>query len=232
MSDPPRATNKLQIKPKKSFFPPLIINSNWSTCLRSQLCPNTSSLHTPPSHALTKPASRLSRDPPFDKDNFIWYTGATHNQNPTYMLLPTRNLWPSISCSTHSPFVLQKLDIPNHIFCATKSGYIKPCDRIYVPRTLKYQTRAYTWSINCIIIPRKDTMIPYMAQPRHPLTNQVLAMFFSSASIPATPLYSEFTDKCSPQYRKLSFSLHFPSRHETSLRCLFRSLFKILARGM
>ena len=52
-------------------------------------------------------------------------------------------------------------------------------------------------------------MTPYMAQPRYPLNSQVLAMFFFSATIPAMPHYPEFTDRYSPQYGRLSFSLNF-----------------------
>ena len=57
---------------------------------------------------------------------------------------------------------------------------------------------AHIQQINCNIFPQKDTMIPYMAQPHHPLNNQVLAIFFLSATIPAMPHFSEFTDKYSP----------------------------------
>lgn len=42
-----------------------------------------------------------------------------------------------------------------------------------------------------------------------PLNNRILAMFFPTATIPATSHYSEFTDKSSPEYGRLSFSLHF-----------------------
>ena len=52
-------------------------------------------------------------------------------------------------------------------------------------------------------------MTPYMAQPCYPLNSQVLAILFLSATIPATPHYPEITDRYSPQYRRLSFSLHF-----------------------
>lgn len=43
-------------------------------------------------------------------------------------------------------------------------------------------------------------MAPYMAKKRHPLNNQVLTIFFSSATIAATLRHSEFTDEYSPQY--------------------------------
>ena len=63
--------------------------------------------------------------------------------------------------------------------------------------------------MNCNIIPQKNTMTPYMAQSSYPLNSQVLAIFFLSATIPATPHYAEITDRYSPQYGKSSFSLHF-----------------------
>ena len=52
-------------------------------------------------------------------------------------------------------------------------------------------------------------MIPYLAQSRHPLNSQVLAIFFPFATIPATPHYPVFTDRYSPQYGMLMFLLHF-----------------------
>ena len=48
-----------------------------------------------------------------------------------------------------------------------------------------------------------------MTQAHYPLNSQVLAIFILSATIPTTPHYPEFTDRHSPQYGKLSFSLHF-----------------------
>ena len=52
-------------------------------------------------------------------------------------------------------------------------------------------------------------MTPYMAQPHYPLNSQVPAIFFLSATTPAASHYPEFTDRYSPQYGRLSFSLHF-----------------------
>ena len=52
-------------------------------------------------------------------------------------------------------------------------------------------------------------MIPYMAEPRCPLNNQNLAIFFPFATIPTIPHYPEFTDRYFPQYGRLLFSLHF-----------------------
>ena len=52
-------------------------------------------------------------------------------------------------------------------------------------------------------------MMPYLAQPCYPLNNQVLAIFFLSATTLAAPHYSAFTDRYSPQNGRLSFSLQF-----------------------
>ena len=52
-------------------------------------------------------------------------------------------------------------------------------------------------------------MTPYMASPRYPLKSQVLVIFFISATILATPLYLEITDRYCPWYGRSSFSLHF-----------------------
>ena len=52
-------------------------------------------------------------------------------------------------------------------------------------------------------------MTPYMAQPRYPLNSQVLAILFFSATIQAMLHYPEFTDRYSPRYGRLSFSLNF-----------------------
>ena len=56
------------------------------------------------------------------------------------------------------------------------------------------KSRAHTRPINRNTIPQKDTMIPYMAQPRYSLYSQVLAIFFPFATIPATPHYPKFTN--------------------------------------
>ena len=52
-------------------------------------------------------------------------------------------------------------------------------------------------------------MMPYLAQPCYPLNNQVLAIFFLSATTLAAPHYPEFTERYSPQNGRLSFLLHF-----------------------
>ena len=70
-------------KIKTSLIPPIIIYSNWITCLGSPLWTNTSSLNTQPNPALTQPTSPLIRDPPFDKSNFICPMVASPNLKPT-----------------------------------------------------------------------------------------------------------------------------------------------------
>ena len=44
-----------EIKPLEISSSTSITNWSWSTCLRSQLCPNTSSLHTPPHPKISYP---------------------------------------------------------------------------------------------------------------------------------------------------------------------------------
>ena len=107
-------------------------------------------------------------------------------------------------------------------FCATNIGHTKPhglchkqwiyqttCWHSYTGTTACTKPCAHTRPINFNIIPQKDTMTPYMAQLRYPLNSQVLAIFFLSLTTPATPHYPEFTDRYSPQYGRLSFSLHY-----------------------
>ena len=70
--------------------------------------------------------------------------------------------------------------------------------------------RANPQPISCQVIPQKDTVIPYIAQPRYPLNSQVLAVFFPSASITTTPHHPALLiDILSPQHGRLSFSLYF-----------------------
>ena len=57
---------------------PFLLN----TCLRSKLCPKTSSLHTPPNPALTQPTSPLNKNPSFAKGNFICPMCASPNIKP------------------------------------------------------------------------------------------------------------------------------------------------------
>ena len=79
--------------------------------------------------------------------------------------------------------------------CTRSTAYTKP--------------RAHTQPITYNTIPQKGNMIPYLAQPTHPLNSQVLAIFFPFATIPVTPHYPVFNDRYSPQYGMLTFLLHF-----------------------
>ena len=109
--------------------------------------------------------------------------GAYPNLKPIYPLLLLRTSWSSITCSDHSPFVIQTLGIPNHVDWATSSGYTKASTCIFAPRALNVSKQVATLNqpINCHIILQNGTMTSYMAQPRHPLNNQVLAIFFPSS---------------------------------------------------
>ena len=123
--------------------------------------------------------------------------GAFPNLKPSYTILPLLSLWSSIPFSFNYPFALQTSGIPNHVVWAT-------CPHSQSRSTEYTKPRSHTQPINCNIIPQKDIMIPYMDQTRHPLKSQVLAKFFPSATIPVTLHYSEFADKYSPQYGRLS----------------------------
>ena len=52
-------------------------------------------------------------------------------------------------------------------------------------------------------------MIAFIAQPQYPLNSHVLAIFIPSATISTMPRYPELTERYSPQYDRLTFSLHF-----------------------
>ena len=106
-----------------------ITHSNWRTCLRSQLCPNTCSLHTPPNPSLTQPTLPLIRDQPFDKSNFVCPMGSSPNLERTCTLLLSRTLWPSIPCSTYTPLALDTSGIPKHVVSATNIEYTKGWSR-------------------------------------------------------------------------------------------------------
>ena len=87
--------------------------------------------------------------------------------------------------------------------------YYTTCPRSCTRSTACTKLRTHTQPITHNAIPQKDNMIPYMAQSRHPLNSQVLAIFFPFAIIPATPHYPAFTYRYSPQYGMLTFLLHF-----------------------
>ena len=119
-----------------SLIPRTITHSNWSNCLRYQLWTNTSSLHTPLNPALILPTLPLISNPPFDKSNIICRMVAFPNLKPTYTLLSLDILWPSITCSTRSPFTLQTSGIPNHMVWPINIGYNEPCALILAPGAL------------------------------------------------------------------------------------------------
>ena len=103
---------------------------------------------------------------------------------PTYYtLLQLHISWPLTLCSTHSPFTLQTSGIPNQVVWATNSGCTKPRAR----SAARTKPRANSRPINGNVISQKETVIPYIAQPRYPLKSQVLAIFFPSATITTTP---------------------------------------------
>ena len=87
--------------------------------------------------------------------------------------------------------------------------YETTCPHSRAKSTACTKPRAHTQPITYNIISQKDIMTPYMAQSRHPLNSQVLAIFFPLATIPGTPHYPVFTDRYSPQYGILMFLLYF-----------------------
>ena len=107
-------------------------------------CLNTSSLNTPPKTALTHPTSPLIRDTPFDKSNFSCPMGSSPNPSRTFMFLLSRTSWPVTPCSTHSPFALQISAIPNHVVCATNSGYTKQRAHILAPGPMRVPNHVHT----------------------------------------------------------------------------------------
>lgn len=121
--------------------------------------------------------------------------GASSNIKPRSTSFPLRVSWTLILCSTNFCFALQTTGISNHMVWDTSSGYTKP--------------RACIQPINCNTIPQKDTAIPYMAQPRYLLYSHVLGVFFPFGTIPVTPHFPAFSDRYSPRYGRLSFSLYF-----------------------
>ena len=118
--------------------------------------------------------------------------------------------WSAIPCSTHSPFTLQTSGIPNNMVWVTNIAYTKSSPCILAPAAQNAPNHvSTTQTINCNTIPQKDLMILYMIQARHTLNTQVLAKLFPSPVTPAILHYSQFSDKYSPQYGRLSLSLYF-----------------------
>ena len=111
------------------------------------------------------------------------------NLKPTYYtLLQLLISWPLTLCFTYSPFALQTLGIPNHVVWATNSGCTKPRARILATGAVHIRNHVPTLDqLTVTSFPQKDTVMPYIAQPRYPLNSQVLAIFFPSATITATP---------------------------------------------
>ena len=132
-------TNELKLflgPPQTSFINKEITHSNWNTCLRSKLCPNTSSLPTQPNLALIQPTSSFNRDTPFAKGNFTCLIVVSPNIKSPYTSLPSRIPWPLIIRPTHSRFALEKSGIPNHVVWTTSSDYTKSRVCILAPGAL------------------------------------------------------------------------------------------------
>ena len=70
--------------------------------------------------------------------------GSSPNPYCTCMFLLSRTSWLLIPCSTHSPFALQTSGIPNHVVCATNSGYTKPGACILAPGPLHVPNQVHT----------------------------------------------------------------------------------------
>ena len=127
-----------------------------------------------------------------------------------YTLLLSRTLLFLIACSTHPIVALQLSGMQGHMVWATNSAYTKLCIYLLEPGALNIPKICnHTQPINCHMIPEKDTLVFYMAQTRHHLNNQVLAVFFPSSTKPATVHYSKSIDKYSPQYRSWLLSWYF-----------------------
>ena len=93
-----------------------------------------------------------------------------------------------LSRSTHSPFALQTSGVPNQVVWAINSGCTKTtCPYSRDRSAACTKPRANPQPISCQVIPQKETVIPYIAQPRDPLNSQVLAIFFPSSTTRTTP---------------------------------------------
>ena len=136
----------------------------------------------PPYSSQSTPPKRHT---PFDTGDLIPRTGASTNPKPTYTSLLSCTSWSLTPCCTHSSSALQKLGIPNHVVFVTNSEVLNHLSTFSRQDKCIYQT-IWLHSINCNFIPQKDSMIPYMAQTRHLLNSQVLAIFTPSATTSAT----------------------------------------------
>ena len=93
-------------------------------------------------------------------------------------------------------FGQQTVDVLNHVPAFS-------CQKHWL-----YQTM-YPQPINCNSIPQKDTMIPYMGQAHHPLSNQILAIFFST-NVAAMLINSPYNKVCNG-FSTLFYALHIRS---------------------
>ena len=125
------------------------------------------------------------------------------NPYRTCTFLLSRTSWPLTPCSTHSPFCTTNIcHTKPRGLCHKQWIYQAACLHLCTTTNMCTKLRAHTRPINFNIM-------PYLAQPRYPLNNQFLAIFFLSATMPGALHYPEFTDMYSPQNGRLSFSLHF-----------------------
>ena len=120
---------------------------------------------------------------PFDKGDLTLRMGPSTNLKPTYTPLPSVH-----GCRHHVPPIL----IPCYKNRVSKTTWFEPqtvdvptCPHSRVKRTEFTKPHGHTQPINCNFIPQKDTMVHYMAQTRHLLNRQVLAIFPPSSTTPA-----------------------------------------------
>ena len=94
---------------------------------------------------------------PFDKGDLIPCTGSSTNLKPTYMSFLSHTLWSSAPCPTHSPSMLQKSGIPNHMVFTRNSGHTKPRVCILVSRQLYVPNHMATLNQTTVISFHKRT---------------------------------------------------------------------------
>ena len=92
----------------------------------------------------------------------------------------------SIPRPAQSPSTLQTPRIPNHLFWHTLKT---TCPLFCTKSTECTKPRVHIQPITCHATPQKDIPIPYMAQARHPLNIEALAIFFPFTTIPAALHY-------------------------------------------
>ena len=122
---------KLDSKIKTLLFSLTIIHSNWNTCLRSNLAPNTSSFCIPPNPAVTQPP-HLSTGTHL----LLQVTSYASCVPPPYVISVTDFMAFDTLFQLLS-FLATKLGIPNHVVWAISSdGYTKPSSHILAPGAL------------------------------------------------------------------------------------------------